>query len=256
MGTPVALNPLRACGACDRCAAGDDNLCPTRRLYGCTPQLPGAFADEIVVPAANAVSFEGPAPLAWGALVEPLAVGTHAVRAAALGADSRVLVLGGGPIGLAVALAARRARVAHLVVAEPLAARRAVLPSLGLEGFDPLAAPPAPGSFDVVFDCVATPQTIAAALEAVVPTGAVTLVGLGEETVPVHLTPLVMGERALRGSAQYRRADFTDTARWVGSAAVDLSPLIGRRTPLEGAAAVFEAYAEGQETALRVLVEP
>lgn len=131
-----------------------------------------------------------------------------------------------------------------------------VLPRLGLEGFDPLATPAAPASFDVVLDCVAAAATLAGALAAVVPTGRVVLVGLGVETLPVHLTPLVMGERVLQGSAQYTRADFSDTAAWVGSGTVDLDPLIGRCTTLEDAPGAFEAYAEGRETALKVLVEP
>lgn len=86
------------------------------------------------------------------------------------------------------------------------------MPRLGLEGFDPLATPAAPASFDVVLDCVAVAATLAGALAAVVPTGRVVL--------------------------------------------VDLDPLIGRCTTLDDAPGAFEAYAEGRETALKILVEP
>jgi (R,R)-butanediol dehydrogenase/meso-butanediol dehydrogenase/diacetyl reductase len=68
----------------------------------------GAYAETIVVKAANAVPFGGAAPIEWGALVEPLSVGAHAVRVGEIGAEHEVFVVGGGPIGVAAALAARR----------------------------------------------------------------------------------------------------------------------------------------------------
>src|SRR5919204_2496206 len=77
-GTVVTVNPITSCGECSFCLEGSENLCERRKIYGCVLDLPGAYADSFVVKADNAVPFDGAAPLEWGALVEPLAVGAHA----------------------------------------------------------------------------------------------------------------------------------------------------------------------------------
>jgi len=83
LGDAVAVNPIVSCGECELCRAGDENLCERRRIYGCVPGLPGAYADLFAVPAGNAVPFDGPAPLEWGALVEPFASAAMRSRSAA-----------------------------------------------------------------------------------------------------------------------------------------------------------------------------
>jgi threonine dehydrogenase-like Zn-dependent dehydrogenase len=93
-GAPVVVNPITTCGECELCLGGDENLCERRRIYGCILDLPGAYAESFVVAAANVVPFSGPAPLEWGALVEPLSVGAHAARIAALRPGQDVLVAG------------------------------------------------------------------------------------------------------------------------------------------------------------------
>src|SRR6266542_2816709 len=62
-GVQVVINPIVSCGECELCRDGSENLCEARRIYGCIADLPGAYAESIVVKAANAVPFEGPAPL-------------------------------------------------------------------------------------------------------------------------------------------------------------------------------------------------
>jgi L-iditol 2-dehydrogenase len=156
-----------ACGACAACAAGADNLCAERRLYGCVLGLDGAFADHVDVRAENVVALAGPAPPAWAALAEPLAVGAHAARIGGIGPGSRVVVVGGGPIGAGAAWAARRAGAREVLVSEPDLHRREVLGRLGLEAVEPSAV--APGAADVALECVGVPATVAAALEAVAP---------------------------------------------------------------------------------------
>jgi len=251
VGDPVAINPAVTCGRCEPCTSGRDNLCEQRALYGCVLALPGAFADLIAVRAANVVPLEGPAPLEWGALVEPLAVGDHGVRL--LGPDpGAVVVVGGGPIGLGAALAARRHGATRVVVAEPMAHRREVLEALRLETVDPTAGE-APGRFAAAVECVAAPATLRSALELVEPGGTVVLVGMGAPELPLPVASVVVGERALRGSFNYTRESFADVARWVMSGAVDLSPVIESRVPLEGLVEVFAQYGDGSRLDMKTL---
>ena len=91
-GQRVAVDPILSCGSCDLCLSGNDNLCESRRIYGCVPGLAGAYAETFDVKATNCVAFEGPAPTEWGALVEPLSVGARAARVGGIGAGDDVFV--------------------------------------------------------------------------------------------------------------------------------------------------------------------
>jgi 2-desacetyl-2-hydroxyethyl bacteriochlorophyllide A dehydrogenase len=255
IGTAVTVNPITACGVCDQCLAGLENICPNRRIYGCVLDLPGAYAESFVVRADNVVPFEGPAPLEWGSLAEPLAVGYHAVALAPVEPESHALVVGGGPIGLGAALAARRAG-ARVVVSEPNAHRRDVAERLGLETLDPTEAPPPAGAFSVAFECVGHSSTLAAALNGVPPRGQVMFVGLAEETIGLPTAPLMVGERRIAGSAAYTRDDFRATSDWIASGTVDLSPVIEQRVDLDGLTGVFDGYATGSLDAMKTVLQP
>ena len=254
-GQRVAINPAVTCGRCEFCTSGRDHRCPQRRLYGCVLELPGAFADSFVVAAVNAVPFDGPAPLEWGALVEPFAVGDHGVGLLEGELGHGVLVLGGGPIGLGAALSARRRGIERVVLSEPVAHRRQVAEALGIETFDPsTGAEPEP--FDGAVECVAIPATAEAALRLTRPGGEVAFVGLGETTLPFPVELLVVGERVVRGSFNYSRADFATVAAWIASGAVDLAPVVEARVDLDGVVEAFGRYADGTSHAMKTLFQP
>lgn len=256
VGAAVAINPIVGCGECTYCRAGDENVCERRRIYGCVPGLPGAYADEVVVPAANAVPFEGDVPLEWGALAEPLSVGARAARVGKIGRDDEVFVVGGGPIGLSAALAARRQGARRVVVSEPLTHRREVAARLGFDTVDPTSEEPPRSTMTKSIECVGHGLTLRAALEAVAPQGLVVFVGLAEETIELTPTPLMVGERVIAGSSAYASYDFRETVRWIASGDEDLGPLIEHRVDLDGLPEVFDAYAEGRLAAVKTLLQP
>jgi 2-desacetyl-2-hydroxyethyl bacteriochlorophyllide A dehydrogenase len=256
VGTAVAINPIVGCGVCRYCLAGDANVCERRRIYGCVAVLPGAYADEVVVRAINAVPFEGDVPVEWGALAEPLSVGARAARVGAIGTDDEVLVVGGGPIGLGAALAARRRGARRVVVSEPLPHRRDVAEKLGLETLDPSSEDVPRAGVSVAVECVGHSPTLRAALESVVPQGRVVFVGLAEETIELTPTPLMVGERTIAGSSAYADYDFRETVAWIASGTADLAPLIELRVDLDGLPEVFEAYADGRLEAVKTLLQP
>jgi threonine dehydrogenase-like Zn-dependent dehydrogenase len=255
-GRRVVVDPILSCGVCELCLDGHDNLCESRRIYGCVPSLAGAYAETFDVRAANVVPFEGSAPTEWGALVEPLSVGARAVRVGEVGPADEVFVVGGGPIGVAAALAARRCGAARVLVSEPLPHRREVAERLGLETLDPRSTDAPRSEFPVAIECVGHSETLAAALGSVRPRGRVVFVGLAEETIQLPTTPLMVGERSISGSSAYAAADFRATAEWVASAEDDLAPLIESRVDLDGLPDVFDGYARGTLVAMKTLLQP
>lgn len=258
-GQAVAVNPIYGCGACARCAAGDENLCARRTVVGCAPSAPGGYADAVDVPERALHPLPAGVPLEWGALVEPLTVGAHGVRLAGLDPGDRVLVVGGGIIGLGAALAARRVVGDRVVVLEPNPRRRALAARLGLEAAAPgdvLGAAGSEGAFDVALDCVARPETLAGAIRAVPPRGLVVLVGIWADEVPLPVSDVVGRETRIMGSYGYDPADFADVVAWVGRGEADLGVLIEERVGFAGLVGAFEAYKNRTTDAVRTLFQP
>jgi len=254
VGEHVAINPVVACGECDFCTAGSDNLCRTRGLYGCVLSLPGAYANQIVVRTDNAVALPEDLELELGALVEPLAVGHHAAGVATdLGDPARVVVLGGGPIGLAAAVSLRTRGAEGVLISEPLEARAQLLRSLG---FETIAPDVLLGlrEFDVVVDAVGISATVADALRVVRPQGLVVFVGLGQDEILIPAHPIEAGERRIAGSAAYTDGDFRYVVGVLPTLGVET--MIEDRVAFEQMSAVFAGYADRSRTALKTLLLP
>ena len=256
IGTPVAVNPVVGCGACARCAAGLENLCERRVVIGCAPAAPGGFAEQMVVPAHQVVELTGEIALELGSLAEPLTVGAHGVALASPGRGEDVLVIGGGIIGIGAALAARRRTDGDVVVLEPLAERRELCGRLGLTAVHPDEVFADRRPFDVALDCVARPETLAGAIDAVPPRGAVVLVGIWEDRIPLPVSTVVARETRILGSYGYTRSEFAEVVAWLCRREVDVSILIERRVGFDGVVAAFDGYLDGSLTAVRTVLQP
>jgi threonine dehydrogenase-like Zn-dependent dehydrogenase len=252
-GALVTVNPVIGCRACPACAEGNPQRCPRRTVIGVARELSAAFAERMVAPSHNLVPLPDRMPDELGSLVEPLAVGCHAVRRGEVATDDVVLVLGGGPIGQAAALAARRVGATTIVVTEPDPGRRELVARLGFATTaDPLDGPPA----SVVIDAVGTSQTLQTAFDASALGGRIVLVGMGSPRVEVSAYAISTEERTVLGSFSYSEAEFRDTAEWVGAHAGELGILIDARVDLDAAPETFRALAAKEMAASKVLVYP
>jgi threonine dehydrogenase-like Zn-dependent dehydrogenase len=255
IGTVVAINPAVTCWTCEACLAGSDHFCAERRLYGCVPELPGAFAESIAIDARNAVAFSGPAPLEWAALAEPFAVADHGVGLHGEPEGRSLLVVGGGPIGIGAALGAQRRGAGEVVIAEPIGHRREVAAAVGLDARTPEAIA-GMSRFDAAIDCAALPATLRLALDRTLPAAQTVIIGLAQPEIPLPVESVVVGERVLRGSFNYTRAEFAEVVEWIASGSVDLAPLIEARVALEQLPAAFYQYAEGASEAMKTMYVP
>jgi threonine dehydrogenase-like Zn-dependent dehydrogenase len=262
-GQLVTINPVMSCGSCPACLSGQEQWCSRRVVLGVAPDIPAAFADRVVVPAANIVPLPDDMPEELGALVEPMAVGYHAVRRGQPVPDDRVLVIGGGPIGQACLLAARRLGVQALALSDVSPSRRELCAQLGAEVFDPSTADLAEavparlgGPPTLVMDAVGISQTVADALAASSLGARIVLVGMGSPQLELSAYAVSTAERALIGSFTYNAAEFTDTAEWVGTVPDGIGALIDGRVGWEGAPQSFDDLARGRSSATKILVFP
>ncbi|HLR83704.1 MAG TPA: alcohol dehydrogenase catalytic domain-containing protein [Nocardioidaceae bacterium] len=261
IGATATINPVVGCGTCEPCRAGTEQYCAIKRVIGVDPTRTASFAEYVVAPAANVIVLPSAMPEAYGALIEPLAVGYHAARRASTTPDDRVFVLGGGPIGQAAAIAARRLEAARVVVSEPNSGRRALCEGLGVDVVDPESGPVAEQAADllggpasVTIDAVGTSATAADALAATSLGGRVVLVGMAGPRLELDAYAISTGERSLIGAFSYTSHEFAETARWVGAEPPELAGLVERVVPIEQGPAQFAELAADLTVAGKVLV--
>ena len=209
-GDAVVINPYLPCYKCPACSEGKTNCCETLTVIGVHGD--GGMAEEIVMPEANLYPAEG-LSLRDAAMVEFLAIGAHAVRRTELKAGWRVLVVGGGPIGLGVAFFARIAGADVTILdaaADKLAAARGF-------GFGAAALDDRDGAvfkarmstgFDAVFDATGAIPAMNQAIGYCRNGGALTLVGVVKGTLAWEDPEIHRRELTIRASRNATREDF------------------------------------------------
>jgi 2-desacetyl-2-hydroxyethyl bacteriochlorophyllide A dehydrogenase len=262
-GRIATVNPVIGCGECAQCAAGTEQLCARRKVIGVNKEIDSAFAELMLAPAQNVIALPEDMPEEFGALIEPLAVGYHAAMSGRVGADDTVLVIGGGPIGQACALAARRLGVEKVVVSEPSKARRELVEKLGFAAVDPMsgdlvdqvqAALGRPAT--AVLDAVGTSRTVSDGLKSSALGARIVLVGMGARELTLAAFDVSTFERSIIGSFTYPSKEFRETADWVASRPEGLQHLIDDRVGLDGAPDAFARLASGDLDASKIMVFP
>ncbi|MDT5324171.1 MAG: hypothetical protein QOF25_1323 [Mycobacterium sp.] len=261
VGSRVAIEPNLVCGHCTQCRSGRYNICRELLVFGC--QTPGALADSFTIDVDRLVPLADDLDDRHAILIEPLATPVHTVRRAveAVGdlRDRPVVVIGAGPIGLFMLLAALHAG-ARVIVADLLESKRARAERLGAAGtFDP-GAPDAitaarrllGGPAAVVFDCVSRESSVAQAVELVDKGGAIMIVGVAEGDTPVPLGLIQDRELALIGNLMYVREDFTAALDLLASGVVPVDEIISAEFDFEHSAEAFAASADPEN--VKVLV--
>lgn len=260
-GALVTVNPMLSCGDCSFCRSGHESACPSLRVIGVHPEPDAAFAEYLTVPVVSLVPLAPQMPADHGALVEPLAVGYHAVGRGEMTPADRVLVLGGGPIGQATALAARRLGAGDVCVSEPSARRRDLLATLGFVTTTPdavgvAAAEILSGPPTLVFDAVGASGTLTTALTVAAPLARIVLIGMAEPDLTVPSYAISTRERSIIGTFGYSSADFRASAVWAAEAPEDLDALIERTEPLTAGPEIFRALADHSLDAHKILLSP
>lgn len=207
VGDAVAVNPIYYCGECRQCREGNHNVCDSVGFIGLSGGH-GGFAESTVVEAERAVPIRDDVPTEYGALVEPLSVGLHAVRRSGIETGDSVAIFGSGPIGLCVLQMANVAGAGEIFVSEPRAARRERALDCGADVVvDPTEddavdyiTDATGGGADVSFEVAGVEPTFNQAVQSARPTGQVTIVSIFEDTVTTHPNDLVLGERTVTGT--------------------------------------------------------
>lgn len=258
VGDLVTINPGIVCGVCDACLSGEEQQCEGLRVLGVVPEIDAAFAEFVTVPVASLVPLLPSTPPALGALVEPLAVGYHAVRRANLRAGESLLVIGGGPIGQAVALAAARVDAGAVLVTEMSQHRRDLLSSIGVRSVAPedLEDELAGRRPTAVVDAVGNSETLEVSLTYSAKSARVVLLGMDSPQLQVPAYSVSVAERSIVGSFCYSREDFELTARWLEQNVGLVAQLIDAVEPMTAGHDIFTKLGRRELNSSKVLLAP
>lgn len=243
LGERVVVNPAASCGHCDACRSGRGNLCLLVVMLGSastTPPTDGAFAEYIVVPAHQCYAVPEGMMDADAAMIEPLSVVLHAIRRSGGVSGARVLVMGGGPIGMLAARAARTLGAVFAVVSEPSACRRQLAAELVADDvLDPMAdrfvesaVAMSRGGFDVVLEASGAAAAVRSGFSVVRRGGQIVQIGtVGGSDVSLPINDLMVREINLMGSFRYA-GEFPEAVHLVASGRLRFDGFVTATLPL------------------------
>lgn len=258
-GDRVAVRPLRPCGECPACRAGHSHICMRLQFIGIDG--PGALQELWTVPAYTLHRLPAALSLEQGALIEPLAVACHDVRMGKVKSGDFVVILGGGPIGLLIALVARNVG-ATVLVSEVNPFRLSLAEQFGLKTIHPgqtelesyvNAATDGSGA-DVVYEVTGSAAGVAAMTGLVRVRGRIVVVAIHSQRVPVDLFQCFWRELELTGARVYEPEDFERAISLAASGTLPLDQIITRIIPLEQLEAGLKELQGGGE-AMKILVK-
>lgn len=229
VGTRVAVNPAlndrhHGVDPCTACKLDLPNICKRYTSHGFSAPG-GGLASEIVVKHFSCIPLPDSVSLKVGALMEPLAVAWHCVRISGFQKGQTALILGAGPIGLAILMVLRVWEAKTVIVSEVTASRKQMAKDFGADlvldptesdtpkaGADPVVAATQDAvqadGVDVTFECTGLQTTLDTAIAGTRPGGTVFNIAIHEKPLMVNLNDLTLGERRLTGGICYTEEDF------------------------------------------------
>lgn len=261
-GDRVTVRPQLTCGQCYHCTHGDYHICDNLKVIGC--QADGAaqelFAvdEKLVVKLPPEISFD------FGAMVEPLAVGVHAVLKLGNLTGKRVLILGGGPIGLLTAQAARALGAENIIITDILDYRLEIARQCGLENTvnprrsnleEEILKHFGPNKADGIIECVGSEETANLAIHLSRKGSSIVIVGVFGSIPRVELGLVQDRELKLVGSLMYKEEDYHLAIGLLEKGKVNLQPLITKHFKFADYPATYKYIDDNKDKTMKVLID-
>ena len=246
---------------------------------GYSNDWPGGFAERMVLSDVLLLEVLNGLSDRQAAMTEPFAVGAHAVAKASLDEDAAFLVVGCGPVGLAVIASLKARGFGPVAAADYSPARRAMAERLGADLIiDPAKASPhtrwtdmgvaATGAEQmmarmagqtprraIIFECVGVPGVLQALIEGCPPGSQIIVAGVCMQADQIEPAMAITKQLDFRFVLGYTPEEFAGTLSDIAEGRIDVAPVITSAVGLEGVAGAFAALAD-PEAQVKVVVEP
>lgn len=261
-GDRVLIPAVVACGACESCRRGRENICDNLRMFG--NNIPGAYAEYVVAPAKDCILMPDEIPLEEGSIIaDAISTPFHAVKnRARVRAGETVAVFGCGGLGMnvvqcAVAFGANVIAVdvngAKLETARKLGAGEILNPH-DVDRVDKAIKKLTCGGADAAFEAIGRPETIRLAFDSVRRGGRLCQVGYCAEDVPLPVAKLMYYEIEMLGSLGCPTVEYAPLLDLIRRGRIRLDEMVTARMPLEEINHAFDLLRRGE--GLRTIVVP
>ncbi len=263
VGDRVTALPISPCNKCEACLRGDIHYCAhTWELAsGLSLENPGGLAPMLKVRSDMVLKIPDNMSFDEGALVEPTAVCYHAVNLADIKVGDNVLVVGGGIIGLASAMFAKKSGASTVVVSEtnPERGKRAI--ELGvcdkwILATDEKVMQENMGKYDKVIECCGNSPAVNSSVALVKSGGIVVLVGVSMAPINFNSISVVMQEITLKGAIAYTKEEFAKCIDMIANKEIDVTKFISKKITLEEVQSAYEELTSGTSSSIKILVDP
>lgn len=250
-GRPVVGEGFRNCQVCDRCRAGETNLC-TAGYDETGFTRPGAFADFLTLPARLLHPLPDDADLRGAALLEPAAVAAAAVLRAHVEPGERVAVIGVGTLGALCLLMLRLRTPAELAAADPRPGRIETALACGATH----TGPPRPGAYDVVIETAGAPGSAAEAVHLPRRGGRLVLAGIPGAGTGMPPAEIVGGQLTVASVFGASSAAWSHAVRLFTAGLLDPAPLITHEYDLAGFGRATDLLRGTDDRVGKILLRP
>jgi len=259
VGDKVTVMPLDWDGTCSACQAGFRHICQNLNFVGI--DSPGALQGRWNVKADWLVRLPEELDLRTAALVEPVAVAVHDVNRADVVAGQKVVVIGGGPIGLLIAIIARK-RGADVLLSEVATSRLELAAEFGFPTVNPISDDlnevvqkwTDGAGADLAFEVSGSVPGVKAMTDVLRRRGAGVVVGIQPEAPPFDVFQIFWKELTIIGARVYERTDFEEAVRLVADGTIPADALISDVMPLSETAAAVQRLDSG-ENVVKLLID-
>ena len=266
-GDVVTALPISPCGHCSACTSGNPQYCKEtwKDAVGLSMTHPGGLTSKISVRGDMVYKVPDNVRPEEMAMVEPTAVALHGVHLADIKLGQKVLVIGGGIIGLMSAMLAKKEGASFVAVSEtnPNRGKKALALGVADKYYDAtkedmiMEVMQDTGSgFDVVIECCGNAPAVTSSLLMVKPGGTVTLVGVATGPISIPTVIAVMNELTVKGAIAYTKDEFETCIQMIASKQIEVMKFVDDMIPLSKVQEAYERLTSGTDDAVKILVDP
>ena len=267
VGDRVTALPISPCGKCSACLVGNVQYCPETWTYGIGLSMdnPGGLTSKINVRSDMVLKLPDNVSYEEGAMVEPTAVSLHAIHLADIKVGAKVLIIGGGIIGLGCAMFAKLEGAGFVALSETNERRGKKAVELDVadcwydakdqNSIAEMLTKTGDG-FDVVVECVGNSPAVNSALTLVKPGGTVVLVGVSTTAIDTYTTIAVMKELKVLGAIAYTKEEFKTCIELISNKQIDVSKFISKEVGLNEVQSAYQELTSGNTDSIKILVDP
>lgn len=266
-GDRVTALPISPCMECEACRNGNHQYCTQTwsKAVGLSLNNPGGLTSKISVRPDMIIKVEDSMIDEEVAMVEPTAVGLHAVHLGNIAVGENVLVIGGGIIGLVSAMFAKMEGSSRVVLTEtnPKRGEKSVSLKVADEWYNATdeakiqeLIASTNGGFDTVIECVGSSSSVNSAINMVKPGGKIILVGVAMDAIPTYTVMAVMKELTILGAIGYTYEEFNKCIELIANKKIDVMKFVSDIVPLEDTQKSYERLTSGTDAAIKIIVDP